>query len=243
MADDAGTWQPDFEDWDAEDASEVAAWTRWVRDDVRVQALAWLVATIAVLGPENSWLLWPGLWEALLQTTSRGQLLAGWATATFMTLGWATGRVQLVFTFEQRAMTFPPWSVLVFCKFRNPEVQSVVFFEGCDGRSYVRRVCSVKQVPNKGSFVQTTGDLPGAPEDRPLYSADGSAAWLEPQRVRGTMAAGPLPFQALLLSVLACLAVSPTATLAFLSTNQPFLAAWLSITLRFCVTLLLHGLA
>ncbi len=30
------------------------------------------------------------------------------------------------------------------------------------------------------------GDLPGAPDDQPLYSADGSASWLDPSAVRGT---------------------------------------------------------
>ena len=30
------------------------------------------------------------------------------------------------------------------------------------------------------------GDLPGAPDDQPLYSADGSANWLDPSAVRGT---------------------------------------------------------
>merc|ERR1740120_603553 len=72
---------------------------------------------------------------------------------------------------------FPPWSVLVFCKFNHPEVGSVIFFDGCDGWSYVRRVSSVKQVPNEGRYVQTIGDIPGAPDDRPLYSADGGVAW------------------------------------------------------------------
>ena len=34
--------------------------------------------------------------------------------------------------------------------------------------------------------VGEVGDLPGAPDDQPLYSADGSASWLDPSAVRGT---------------------------------------------------------
>ena len=35
-------------------------------------------------------------------------------------------------------------------------------------------------------FAIEVGDLPGAPDDQPLYSADGSANWLDPSAVRGT---------------------------------------------------------
>jgi len=234
----------DSDDWEEEARlGGFAAWVRWLRDDVRVQAVAWFVSTLAVFGPENSWAIWPGLCDWFWQSAIVSQLLLGWIAATLLTLGWATGRVQLVFTFEQRAMTFPPWSVLVFCKFGHPEVGSVIFFDGCDGWSYVRRVSSVKQVPNEGRYVQTTGDIPGAPDDKPLYSSDGCLSWLSPPHVRGTMVAGPVSLQVMVGLVITCLAVSPAATLAFLATNQPFLSAWVSLLLRFIVVLLANGLA
>ena len=45
----------------------------------------------------------------------------------------------MVFTSEQRAMRFPPWSILVFLR-NTVQVDDVVIFMGYDGRSYVRRV-------------------------------------------------------------------------------------------------------
>jgi len=245
---------------------QLTAWARWVRDDVRVQGAAWLAATLSVLGPANSWARWPGLlnlqmiWSPAMEDM---QLRIGWAVATLMTLGWATGRLQLVFTFEQRAMLFPPWSVLVFVRLR-PREGDVVFFDGCDGRSYVRRVQEVvKDVPlNAASMsprdphlrhlsrhssppvairLRTRGDLADAPDDRLLYSADGTKSCLDLESVRGTLAAGPFTIQAMLGLVVIASAVSPMATLAFIATNQPILTAWLSVLLHFCVILLVHA--
>lgn len=239
--DDDDTWGQGLDDWDTDDArlGQFTTWARWVRDDVRIQIVAWLVASCAVLGPQNSWVLWPGLLDTLWRDSTWGQLLIGWTIATLMTLGWATSTVQLVFTFEQRAMTFPPWSVLVFCNFRTPSIGSVIFFDGSDGRSYVRRVCSVrKQGATPVGYVQTIGDLPGAPDDRPLYSESGAATWLDLRKVRGTLAAGPFPLQVMVATVVSCLALTPTATLAFLATNQPFLFAWLSVFVHFVIIVL-----
>jgi len=239
-AQDPGEWGQEYDDWDLDDTRlrSFSAWASWTRDDVKFQTLAWMVASVAVLGREGSWMLWPGLIDAFgKQEPGRLQQLVGWAVATLMSMGWATGMVQLVFTFEQRAMNFPPGSVLIFWKFRPPNVGSVVYFDGSDGRSYVRRVGVVNST---GDCVKTVGDLSGSPDDTPLYSTDGSAEWLETRSVRGSLAAGPCSSQVLGGMVVAALLLSPSATTAFLVTNQPFIAFWLSVILRFFFYLCLY---
>ncbi|CAK0894281.1 unnamed protein product [Prorocentrum cordatum] len=79
---------------------------RWIRDSVRVQAFGWIVATCGIFGPQGSWLTWGGLgghalpWEA--------QRLAGWASASLLMLGWATGFLNFVMTSERRCMLYDP---------------------------------------------------------------------------------------------------------------------------------------
>lgn len=240
-------WQEAEEDeefWEDDDARVgcLAEWAHWLRDDVHVQAVAWAVASAAVLGPENSWARWPGLWDVLLFSAKLPQLLLGWLLATLLTIGWVTGRVQLVFIVGQRAMTFPPWSILIFSKFLRPEVGSVISFDGGDGLNYVRRVSAVKDAET-GRYLQTAGDLPDAPADQPLYSADGCSEWLDATLVRGTMVAGPVSFQATVGVVAALLVLSPSATLAFATTSQPFLTGWISLIMRFLIVLFTNCLA
>uniref|UniRef100_A0A7S2N9G7 Uncharacterized protein n=1 Tax=Zooxanthella nutricula TaxID=1333877 RepID=A0A7S2N9G7_9DINO len=230
-------------DWDVDDkVGRFASWAKWIKHDLRIQTIAWLLASVAVLGPDNSWLCWPGLVEVLVPAPEDHErcvshVVAGWLLASLTTIGWATGCLQLLFTFEQRAMTFAPWSLLVFCNIQKPAVGSVIFFDGCDGRSYVRRVSSV----SINGAVQTVGDLPGTPEDRHLYSADGSARWLDDHSVRGIMVAGPFSLQSVFALVAVAMAVAPAATLAYLVTSQPFLASWCFVILRFLITFGTHA--
>mmetsp|Transcript_92972 Transcript_92972/g.207692 ORF Transcript_92972/g.207692 Transcript_92972/m.207692 type:complete len:250 (-) Transcript_92972:123-872(-) len=246
---DANLWAADDEWASVEDLEPDAlvAWARWMRDDVRAQTAAWLVASAAVLGPANSWVKWPGIADWFLDIRQEALVVGGWAAATLLQLGWATGLLQLVFTFEQKAMLFPPWSLLVFVKFRQPQVGSVIFFDGCDGRSYVRRVKAVMPSPGAvcaagPSQVQTVGDMPGAPDDRPLYSADGSATWLDMRLVRGILAAGPFQFRFLLCCLIAVCVLSPSSAMAFAVTSQPLMAVWVSFVLRLFLILIAHSL-
>lgn len=73
----------------------------------------------------------------------------------------------------------------------------------------------------RAAALQTAGDLPGAPDDRALYSADGSAMWLEPSAVRGTLAAGPFHLRHVLLFVLATVLLSPAMAFSFFDAWNP----------------------
>ncbi|CAE8704469.1 unnamed protein product, partial [Polarella glacialis] len=230
---------------------EMAAWMCWIRDDLKAQSFAWLLASLAVLRADVDNWHWPrGLMGHLLSSSDSSlQRGIGWFVASSMSLAWATGDLQMVFTFEQRAMLFAPWSVLVFVQ-RRPVVGSVIIFSGCDSRSYVRRVKAIQSGPDaslnrkgfsarlrlgtEGSLFQTSGDLPGAAEDRPLYSADGSADWLDGKEVRGVLAAGPFPVKVLLVFLAIAVLVSPGMTIAYLATSQPILIFWLLLVGHFC---------
>ncbi|CAK9047209.1 unnamed protein product [Durusdinium trenchii] len=205
------SWLPHEEDEIDESLSDTSVWLSWLREDVKVQGFAWLLASMAVwrsaLTDESICL---GL-AGYIFDSGKWHCMVGWCLATLLTLAWLFFDLQMVFTSEQRAMRFPPWSILVFVK-HPAEVGSVVIFLGYDGRSYVRRV---KAIHEGGPALQTVGDLPGAPDDQPLYSADGSASWLDPSAVRGTLAAGPFPLQQVLLVVLAFMITSPAMAFSF----------------------------
>eukprot|EP00439_Symbiodinium_sp_Y106_P069619 s1034_g12.t1 len=104
-------------------------------------------------------------------------------------------------------------------------MRSVVIFLGYDGRSYVRRVQAIDETvaPSK---LQTVGDLAGAPSDKPLYSADGSADWLEAQAIKGTLLAGPFPISSVLSVALILMVLSPPMAFAFFVTSQPLVTLW-----------------
>eukprot|EP00419_Tripos_fusus_P085312 CAMPEP_0172866380 /NCGR_PEP_ID=MMETSP1075-20121228/81952_1 /TAXON_ID=2916 /ORGANISM="Ceratium fusus, Strain PA161109" /LENGTH=236 /DNA_ID=CAMNT_0013715541 /DNA_START=97 /DNA_END=804 /DNA_ORIENTATION=- len=208
------------------------------RDDTRVQLVAWLAATAGVLKPGEALWDWPGLLDFLVpQVTRQSQVVFGWGLATILLMGAAAGRLHLVFTVERRAMTFPLRSFLVFARLRHPCVGSIVYFDGYDGKSYVSRVQAVQRRPYSKavSCIQTHGDLPGAPSDQPLYSPDGSAAWLDLQAVRGTLVAGP--FSVPFLTVLGCVAgiLIPSGVRAFFITSQALFVALLYMVIRIVV--------
>ncbi|CAL1137728.1 unnamed protein product [Cladocopium goreaui] len=216
-------WLPHDEEEADESLSDASAWLSWLREDVKVQGCAWLLASMAVL--RQAWTadsICLGLAGYLFENQF-GHCLVGWCLATSLSLAWLLLDLQMVFTSEQRAMRFPPWSILVFVK-HPAQVGSVVIFLGYDGRSYVRRV---KAIHECGPALQTVGDLPGAPDDQPLYSADGSANWLDPSAVRGTLAAGPFPLQQVLKVVLAFMILSPAMAFSFFVTSQPIVMLWL----------------
>jgi len=215
------------------------------RDDRRVQMVAWLAATAGVLKPGEALWDWPGLLDCLMpQVTRQIQVIFGWGLATSILMGAAAGRLHLVFTVERRAMSFPLRSFLVFARLRHPCVGSIVFFDGCDGKSYVSRVQAVQRSPNSMaiSCVQTHGDLPGAPSDQPLYSPDGSAAWLDLQSVRGTLVAGP--FSVPVLSVLGLVAgiFIPSGVRAFFITSQALFVALMYLVIRILVLMFVFSL-
>ena len=60
---------------------------------------------------------------------------------------------------------------------------TILLLSYCDQEFWsLKTTCLVQS----GRVWTKVGDLPGAPDDQPLYSADGSANWLDPSAVRGT---------------------------------------------------------
>ncbi|CAK0840321.1 unnamed protein product [Prorocentrum cordatum] len=184
------------------------AWARWVRSGLRLPLAAWLLGTSWVFGPQNSWVAWGGLGHGVLPCEL--QRLAGWAAGSLLTLLWAARLCCVVPALQQRAMLFPPCSVLVFARRGAPEVGSVVYFDASDGLCYVRRVEAVFTESSAAGpivSVKTVGDMPGAPDDRPLYSEDGTASSLALRHVRGTLVAGPYPLASVFVAGAVCLMV------------------------------------
>ncbi|CAE7239740.1 cdo1 [Symbiodinium sp. CCMP2592] len=229
MADASETWLPDDEEFHLEEGEEGlegstgASWIAFLRDDVKVQCAVWLCASAAAARHAAA----PccrGLLELGLGVSSKIPSVIGWAIASLLSLAWLLLDLQMVFTSEQRAMLFPPWSILVFVK-QPVAVGSVVIFLGYDGRSYVRRVQAIDETVAP-SRLQTVGDLAGAPSDKPLYSADGSADWLEAQAIKGTLLAGPFPISSVLSVALILIVLSPPMAFAFFVTSQPLVTLW-----------------
>ncbi|CAE7776508.1 cdo1 [Symbiodinium pilosum] len=239
MVDASEPWLPDEEDEIGEDSLAGASWLTFLRDDVKVQLVAWLCASAAAARHAAAptcrglaeWALGPSLVPSII----------GWAIATLLSLAWLLLDLQMVFTSEQRAMLFPPWSILVFVK-QPAVVGSVVIFLGYDGRSYVRRVQAIDETA-ASARLQTVGDLSGAPSDRPLYSADGSADWLEAKAVKGTLAAGPFPLLAVLMVALAVTILSPPMAFAFFVTSQPIVTLWLLLLASIAMSFLFAALS
>lgn len=231
---------PDDEEFHLEEGPEgSASWIAFLRDDVKVQCAVWLCASAAAARHAAA----PccrGLLELALGMSSKIPSVLGWAVASLLSLAWLLLDLQMVFTSEQRAMLFPPWSILVqlvcgscvdcvgtdrpFVK-QPVAVGSVVIFLGYDGRSYVRRVQAIDETVAP-SRLQTVGDLAGAPSDKPLYSADGSADWLEAQAIKGTLLAGPFPISSVLSVAFVLTVLSPPMAFAFFVTSQPLVTLW-----------------
>ncbi|CAJ1459944.1 unnamed protein product, partial [Effrenium voratum] len=113
------SWLPHEEDEELEESlSDASAWLSWIREDVKVQSCAWLMASMAVhrqAVAEDSFLCL-GLSGYLFEGPRFWHCLFGWFLASSLTLAWLILDLQMVFTSEQRAMRFPPWSILVFVK-------------------------------------------------------------------------------------------------------------------------------
>eukprot|EP00439_Symbiodinium_sp_Y106_P067335 s1034_g11.t1 len=121
MADASETWLPDDEEFHLEEGEEGlegstgASWIAFLRDDVKVQCAVWLCASAAAARHAAA----PccrGLLELGLGVSSKIPSVIGWAIASLLSLAWLLLDLQMVFTSDQRAMLFPPWSILVFVK-------------------------------------------------------------------------------------------------------------------------------
>mmetsp|Transcript_56158 Transcript_56158/g.119554 ORF Transcript_56158/g.119554 Transcript_56158/m.119554 type:complete len:239 (-) Transcript_56158:275-991(-) len=217
------------------------SWIHWRRETRVVPILNWMVASMVVYGPSGGTVMFPGLLDLFLRQNFVGLAIdLGWALGTILSLGWATRAFQVVFTFEQKAMSFPPGSFLVFSKVWKPVQGSVIHFNGSDGRSYVRRVSAVR---SEEDVIRTVGDLEGSPDDQPLYSQSGKATWLDVKNVQGTLTAGPVPFHVVLAICTCWILLAPSMVVAFFITSQPFLTLCLGVLGRIAYTLILMPVA